>query len=385
MWNNLFIFSSLFSYVFLTFMPMTKKNYDFGDNVCHYKDNSIEYVRPCPGGQYCQSTELNNKELYTCQPSIKLKKTLGDKCSNSAECEGDLRCETWHVTMQEICRYKENYYFKKNNYYYCLDNEYLYSINSTNNVQCYSSLPVSATEDVYKNMYYWAYTEGYYFIPGPYKVAGIMHFLYSDPDYIVGIDKAYIGSIEVGNIVGDYKACKSGFAIKTYSNGRIDREDGYKNLYYKCAEVKEVDESSSSGCIIKYIDKQGGEEKLLYSSKHQYFDPQCPYLKIKLDMFKQYMDTLGPMLEECESKKNYDEPLTCGNDELRKLMYFYDYPDIYALYKDNDVILDYLLQAKYHNYTIKSRNEEDGKNTSFYSYLSMNIKYLFFLLIILLI
>ena len=107
---------------------------------------------------------------------------------------------------------------------------------------------------------------------------------------------------------------------------------------------------------------------------------RSPHLKIKLDMFKQYIEKLRPNLTECEKQNNYDEPLTCGNDELRKLMFFYEHPELYALYKDNQVIIDFFLQSRYHDYHIQSK---ENKNSSS-NYLSLSIKYSFYLIILLL-
>ena len=235
--NSLFIFVCLFSSALLSILPMSKKNYDFGDNVCHYRDNSIEYVKPCPEGQYCQTTETNNKELSTCQPRVKLAKSLGETCEASEECEGDLKCRLYHLFSEKKCLYENDHYFLKNNYYYCIDGHYLYNTSSLN-LGCYEYLPESITEDMYERTYYTIYPEPTYFIPGPYKMPGIITFSYSDYNVITYIEKAYIGSIDIGNMVGDYRACKSGFAIKTYGNGNLDPDDDslYK-LFYKCAEV----------------------------------------------------------------------------------------------------------------------------------------------------
>ena len=85
------------------------------------------------------------------------------------------------------------------------------------------------------------------------------------------------------------------------------------------------------------------------------------FLKEKLLLFKQYVDKLNELEDECIKNKYYDEPFTCKNDELRKLYYFYNHTDEYLLYKKEDEITEYILQKEYPSYGVKlsktDRNE----------------------------
>ena len=72
-------------------------------------------------------------------------------------------------------------------------------------------------------------------------------------------------------------------------------------------------------------------------------------------MFKKYTAVFTEEKQkECEKNKYYDEPQTCRDNELRKLYFYYQNPEYYELYydedgKNNDVI-NYFIQSSYKSY-----------------------------------
>lgn len=119
MLTNFLIHIFLISFAFSSYLPMSYKKHNFGDNICSYFDyqDQIDYVRPCDAGQYCQDTEDNNRlgaasmhSLHTCQkfieippnPSVALK-DIGHKCEESTECISGLTCYKIGTETEKKC------------------------------------------------------------------------------------------------------------------------------------------------------------------------------------------------------------------------------------------------------------------------------------------
>ena len=95
----------------------------------------------------------------------------------------------------------------------------------------------------------------------------------------------------------------------------------------------------------------------------------------KLDLFRQYKEKRG---DGCTRNKEYfDEPFTCGNNELRELWYFYYHPDEYLLYKNEQAIKEYLLQKVYPSYKVTYTEPQQDAS----SYLSLKFISLLILLL----
>ena len=73
-------------------------------------------------------------------------------------------------------------------------------------------------------------------------------------------------------------------------------------------------------------------------------------------MFKKYKDRLKEKIDDCSYKDNYNELYTCNDDLLRKWFHFYQYPNDYILYYDEDEkdneIANYLIQSEFPLYQI---------------------------------
>ena len=55
---------------------------------------------------------------------------------------------------------------------------------------------------------------------------------------------------------------------------------------------------------------------------------------------------MNAIKEDCETNRHYDYPFLCGDNELKKLQYFYDHPKDYLLYQNEDQVVDFLVQDK---------------------------------------
>ena len=84
--------------------------------------------------------------------------------------------------------------------------------------------------------------------------------------------------------------------------------------------------------------------------------------------------------DECKNNKYYNEPYTCGKDEIRKIWYFYNHPEEYILYKNEEDIIHFLLQQAYPLYGNNNSTEKDSTELSTF----LNIKYFISLILILL-
>ena len=400
------IFLCLFSTSLSTYRPWSQKSIDFGDdNICRQTENngliSIDYVRNCQEGYYCELTDNSGgsgstfgaNNLYTCKPYTQLLNALNANCEADSHCDGSLICSS-----QKKCEYDDTssssrrYYEKTDILYnnpssgsspsafltkhYCLENKYYYKSTDTStpttlNFGCYD-LPNGISKDTYNTYSHYIQNNiDYYFEPGFGKVAGEISFKTrnSNDDYNSGnVNTALIGSVETGKFVGDFVACQSGFALRSYGNRKLTKDGAnyLSNQFYYCVDVLDV-EQKASGCNIKY--SVDGAENIVDSN--QYLIPlSCSNLMTKLEIFKNYIEQLKNLYTECEDKKTYEEPFTCRNDELRKWWYFYAHPDEYILYKDKKEIKNYLLQTQYRNYAL-------DLGSGF-----LNINYIMFLLIL---
>ena len=112
-----------------------------------------------------------------------------------------------------------------------------------------------------------------------------------------------------------------------------------------------------------------------YGSKNAFCN-SFKFRKAELDLFKQYIDKVNELGDECKKNKYYDEPFTCRNDELRKLNYFYNNVEEYLLYKNEDEITEYLLQNEYPSYAVKFSKTDSS------DFISNKFIYLLFLLLL---
>ena len=182
------------------------------------------------------------------------------------------------------------------------------------------------------------------------------------------ISTSNFGEIEDGNFVEDEKACKSGFALNFFLNGKTQKTTNM-DLAKLCVTVKGVElGASNNDCIIRYT--KGSEEEFIYKDDadmdHDLYSSNgfkdCYHIMTKIDLFQDYLKKFEKLKNHCDQGKYYNEPFTCENDELRKIWYLYNYPSLYLLYKNDEEIIDYFIQSEYP--TPKSKLEENNKNSS---------------------
>lgn len=393
MLKYIIIFAYLFSSSLSTYRAMSKKSIDFGNDICFYRETDdpndyLYYVKPCPDGQYCSYLESSDYYLSKCQTYSQLKTTLNGNCQTDFECGNYFNSDSGtniglectgssekHCTVKSSNTYIIKDSASNEKKYFCHPDEAAISISSPVSFGC---TPITSTQkSQYGDKYRFTFTDDsdgssyiYYIAPGLYKVPGKINFKtkQNNADYIIDyIETSYIGSQPVETFVEDGMACETGFALNFYGNGQLveptDSSPSHTTHLY-CVNVKEVD---SVNGFIKYTLKDDVEK--IYNCNKGSSISCSATLMTKLEMFKNYKEKLDSIRSECETS-NYDEPFTCGNNELRKWWYFYNNPDKYILYKDEKEIIDFLVQVAYPGYTPEN-------NSRF-----LNIKYFFYLLLL---
>ena len=377
---------------------MTKKTMDFGDNVCHYTSydsaisNYIEYVKPCPEGQYCYPTEsvgsisYNSPKLYdvhTCEITPEKRKAFGATCETDFECDSDFECSNQQCVLKSTSTYTITDSLSHLNIYYCASSKYPISISTSSSINCID-MPSNTQESNYAGKYRVTIkisgTDHTFYAGGkPYQVPGKLNLKKDETtkDYnIDSIDYSDIGTVEDGNFVQNALACKSGFALYFFGNGQLTKPSdvtGNAYMYLYCVTFEEY---ISSNKVLYSI--SGGAQKVyntdIISGKGIIRGSSLSFssnLKTKLEMFKNYREKLDH--NKCRDEFDYSEPYTCKNDELRKWWYFYHYPNEYLLYKDEKLVMSYLVKEKFTEYAT------DLKESSGF----LALKYIFYLLILL--
>ena len=341
----LFILPLIFSGIL---RPMSDKEIKFDSDVCHYthfhESNSgdyqkIEYVKGCKDGKACIEVTWYEKDyaIFKCQEvnEIQLLK-LNEECEYDDQCDSNLKCLNSVCTIDVNSTYHSPY--NKGGYYFC-PNNYVPAYNSYNVIKCLNISEYSHTSKCYiydstKN------NKIYKYPPGFQEVCGkITTEIRNGNLEIKEIESNKIGSQSAGTFVDDMRACESGFAINYCLDGDYECSStsttSYTNL--KCIDVIEMD--LLNYCTIKYND--GAKEMTIKLGIESY---ECLKIQVKLEMFEKYVDKMS----KCDDIQPYDnEPLTCRDKDLRKYWYFYNNPTEYILYKDEDDVIDYLVQSQY--------------------------------------
>ena len=326
---------------------MSDKEIKFDSDVCHYtqfyESNSgnyqkIEYVKRCKDGKACipATTDEEDYEIYKCQEvnEIPLLK-LNDKCDYSDECDSNLECLNGVCTIDVNSNVHRPY--EKGEYYFC-PNDYVPGRTSSGSWQCQKKSEFSHTSKCY--VYDSTKKQYYYYAPGFKEVCGKITTETRDGIIqIKEIESNKIGSQSAGTFVDEMEACESGFAINYCYDGNYECPSTSTSNFKlkKCVEVKEIDLLNS--CTIKYND--GAKEMTIRLGRSSSY---CMRIQVQLEMFEKYVDKMS----KCDDIQPYDdEPITCRDKDLRKYWYFYENPDKYILYKDEDDVIDYLIQQEY--------------------------------------
>ena len=387
----------MFEYIIILFCLISSSNLKYVslaqkeigidiDDICYFLDekdlgdsrDDIEYVKPCEPQYYCR--KLVGQKIGTCEKYTPIIKTLNENCTSDYECDLNLECikGTCLVQNQSIAYSKQD--IDSNEYFYCPN--YLMPILTGSDFIC-------EQKENYKTMDDMCFNETITAFPYYFKICAKLTLLKDDNGIyqMKNVTANYIGSIEDGEFVIFSTACKSGYALCFYGDKNITKpqsSNGDSNTMYKmCVTINEVEKFGSS-CYIKY---SIGDKTNIYNTAKVEDDDnndlneineECELIMTKIKLFKQYTENMNKIKDTCETVRYYNEPFTCGNDVLRKLWYYYNNPDKYLLYKNDEDIINYLIQETYPLYGFES-NLTDANENSFY----LKIKYFIFLLFLL--
>ena len=359
----LFVLSCLF-YISIsqntyTYYPLTKRAFDLDvSDICYYEENNpnFRYVKPCPQGYKCQNLQVEDHKISICKEYKSFLKTFGANCNADWECSSNLVCTQNKCTIDS----NKNAYTTDSSNYYCPDNLVVRTYNSdtsTNEYTCQTS-----TGKCLDN--------GNKYRPGPLKVCGEIDSFNADSTK-KSVKMDYIGSVKEGAFVDNKLACETGFALKFYKD---DTATTPSHEYYKCVTLIDTDDN----CNLEY---SIGDNKYYYNGAHVGFPSSgisdCKLTKVKIDLFKKYVARLNTVKNNCDQNKYYNEPYTCGDDELRKLYYFYYNPTTYLAYKNEEVITEYLIQQTYPTYNAKIPEQTESNEFISFKFISLLIMLLF--------
>ena len=367
-----------------TLAPWHQRKFEYSvSDLCSYEDNIFQYVKPCSQNYVCKDVEGNDHHLSVCQQYFTTTKRLEDTCTAELECDSGLKCISGTCSIEEnSAPYSVGDRVKVSGnsvytYSYCPDGKipikesgsltasYICKTSTVNANQC----SVTNSDN----------TKGTQRLPDFGKICGEKTVEYvsgTSPSYYIDYDikMSLIGFVGVGKNVEAKEACESGFAVKLYEGAKLTPPSGRPDTkFLTCVNPKgfEVDSSTGNCKNVKFTLSDSTE----YSIDISDMSISCKNIMTKLDLFRQYKEKRG---NGCTRNKEYfDEPFTCGNNELRELWYFYYHPDEYLLYKNEQAIKEYLLQKVYPSYKVTYTEPQQDAS----SYLSLKFISLLILLL----
>ena len=383
----------------IIFLPM-KKDHKYGDDICYYReideklDYAVYYVKPCEKGKYCEDN-VNFQPFGFCKDiptNITDIPNYGDTCTTNAECQDDLICEN---TCKYQCPSSSTPFQHDYDSFSCHGSSY----------EIIEDKYCKKTDNIFSNVYPQRYTsqQTYYGkFPGLPKKCGIIRYdKFTDYSAIPGSSPiAYksftrylevsrewcsIGEAQDGDFVDDWRFCKSGFVLPFYPNKDIvNPEEDYYTLAAQdmCVTPIAIDINHPLfRCVITYKLEDGSEHKYKVSSDSNSLTNSASQscnanIVIKSQLYTEFINEFNSASEE-DKKNCYRIPQgtvgNCENIKLLKLYYFYSHINEYLFYKDRkdlEKVLHFKIQQAYHRYYELSRY--------------LNLNYLFFLLILIL-
>lgn len=345
------------------FAPMSIRTFDYlVDDICVYQISGSDfiYVEPCQQNYTCQ--QINSvSSLYLsigiCKKHLKADLAIETNCEEDEDCYTGLNCVEHKCTLSENSPAVDI-----NDYKYCPEELIPIEIGSV--YTCKKRNDYSMDNLCFRKDENGIITSA---SPGFMKICGEITLDSEEKNYDhLKTTANLIGSVEDGKFVENEKACKSGFALEFYPDGKITTTQGY-GKYYKCLQFDGIEYKDHGSCKIKYIlnqknyeyDVDKADSNIIYDK--QTFCSSFNFKETKLDLFKKYVDRLNELGDNCINSKYYDEPFTCRDDELRKFFYFYENIEEYLLYKNEDEVMEFILQTKYPSYDVKY-SKTDGSN-----------------------
>lgn len=357
--RNTFILVSLLSYSFLIYLPLDEKKIGLNsDDLCYYEDGDKQYVKPCNEGYSCNIiSDKNNKKSGICLEYKPRFKKYKEKCNQNSDCYPGLKCDDKNECVQENNEIPYIYTDKvsEKKYYYCPDDRI--PINET---LCQTKDTDETKKDkcpINENMTSFSYD--YLNICGELNEEKTL------------ASNSGFGIVDDGKYVGDILACKSGFALFFSKDGNTTFNNNNENKSLPlCVTAKYAEKDDNDKCIIGYT-KGDDEKELIYNESevdgnlyrnNSFID--CNLIMTQIELLKNYLNIFNKLNAHCKDGQFYNEPFTCENDELRKSWYYYNHPDHYLLYKDEQEIIDYLIQRNYPTHISNEIEQEDKKDSS---------------------
>jgi len=364
----------------VTYAPWHLRNFDYSiSDICSYSYNTFKYVKPCQANYMCQSVGGDSHGIETCRQMYKTVKIYGEACSGDIECDSGLECKgSICVNLNDGSIYDIDDRISDDHVYKCNSNQRP-SFDYVNQRFVCSSNSDPIFEGMNNLCYKYDGTNQKKIPPSFNKVCGEDSFPLSG-NYISQTSMTTIGSLDDGTFVTDERACSSGFALYLYRSKTLvkpgNTED--QNMYKVCVTLKEIASDNGGNKVFKY---SIGTTENVYNVANLPSDTNYPYptdshLMTKLELFKEFVDKAKSVT--CQENQGYDdEQFTCKNDELRRLWYFYHHVEEYLLYKNEDAIVDYLVEQTYPEYS--PRYAEPQQEASSF----LNVKFISLLILLL--
>ena len=368
-----YLISPSISSISQIYAPMSSKTFEFDiEDICSYQNRGSDYiyVEPCETGYRCEliTSASSYPILKICHEYSKAEISFGSSCEKDDDCEDNLKC------LNKICTVGENdeaVIINSNNY--CSDSLIPILDSNTNKYICATRKDHPMDGLCYKYDSDASSTTGA--LPDYNKVCGKITLDEEANGYTkLAVSADSIGSVADGEFVENSLACKSGFTLRFFADGKIDSTTTTVS-YEKCVQFNKFEEKGSY-CNIKYtLDKKSYNYDVnkvsssLITNKNTFCNG-FKFIKTKLELFKEYIDKTNELVDECKKKKYYDEPYTCKNDQLRKLFHFYNNVEEYLLYKNEEEVIEFLLQKEYPDYGVKF-SKTDSSNLLRFNFISL--------------
>ena len=382
MYKYILILLCLFSpNISVMYAPMSARTFEVNiEDICVYQNSNsdIMYVEPCEKNYLCDTILPQSGSTSTsvgiCRKNLVAETPYGASCEADGDCESglNLKCDNNICVLEEDSDAIEvlDIDSSTSSHYYC-PNKNLFALNTGASG---SPLYICKKIEDYPNMngLCSSVSENKEAHPDYMKVCGEIEL--DESNVMTKIKMDSIGSVSDGKFVENLLACKSGFALKFYSDGETTGSTS-TGIYPKCVQYNGIEYKKGGTCKIKYnldnknyyydVDKvdaaliggSGSGNKLTFCNSFK-------FINAKLDLFNQYVNKVTQLGNECSNIKYYDEPFTCKNDELRKLYYFFNNIEEYMLYKNEDEITEFILQKVYPSYGVKYSKDDASKYLS---------------------
>jgi len=374
MYKYILILLCLFSpNISVMYAPMSARTFEVNiEDICSYQisNSDIMYVEPCEKNYLCDTILSQSGSTGTsvgiCRKNLVAETPYGASCKADGDCESglNLKCDNNICVLTEGVNAIEvlDIDSSTSKHYYC-PNKNLFALNtgtsSSPDYNCKKIEDYANMKDLCSLV-----SEGNEAYPDYMKVCGEIE-LDDDSNAVTKIKMDSIGSVSDGKFVKNLLACKSGFALNFYSDGNTDAGT---DIYLKCVQYNGIEYKKGNSCKINYILEKKNYyydadkvNSVLIDNGISAFCSSFKFIDAQLDLFKQYVNKVTQLGNECSNIKYFDEPFTCKNDELRKLYYFYNNIEEYMLYKNEDEITEFILQKVYPSYGVKY-SKDDASN-----------------------